>query len=277
MTRLKTEDLMPAMGNMQAYNEKMREILGVGIHGVAAHALGLEEKTVALALQASTVGIIPISSGEGLISGFSQLLFETASFLGCKTQILAQDQEGFAQAKRDNYEIILWSDDDSYWAENLPFAFHAENGWATGLGYAAALDLMISRCQYEKKVLVLGAGPVGRSAAYALCLAGYQVVLCDKEREKSVNYAKTLTNCMGVDLETIASCAPYSCMLDATPADTLYVEKYLTKNPCITAPCVPCPWVGRKEYAAKLWHDPLQLGTAIMLASAVTRTTNLAH
>lgn len=277
MTRLKTEDLMPSMGNMCAYNEKMLQILGCGIHKLAAHALGLEEKFVVQAFKQSSVAIIPISSGEGIISGFSQLLYEIASFLGCKTEILAQDQKGFAEAKAKNYEIILWSDDDTYVAENLWYDFQAENGWATGLGYAAALDLLISRYQYEKKALVLGAGPVGSSASYALTRAGYAVVLCDKDLEKAQEHAQTLSRCIAVDLETIAQYAPYYCLLDATPADTKYCEKYLAENPCITAPCVPCHWEEKKEYHAKLWHDPLQLGTVIMLASAITRATNLVH
>lgn len=274
MTRLKTEDLLPSMGNMRAYNEKMLQILGCGIHKLAAHALGIDEKLVMQALTQSTVGIIPISSGEGIISGFSQLLYEIACFLGCQTQILPPDKEGFAKAKADNYEIILWSDDDTYLAENLWYDFQAENGWATGLGYAAALDLLVSRYQYEKKVLVLGAGPVGRSASYALTRAGYTVVLCDTDLEKAQKHAQTLSRCIAVDLETIAQYAPYFCLLDATPADTQYCEKYLAKDACITAPCVPCHWEGKKEYYEKLWHDPLQLGTAIMLVSAITRTTN---
>lgn len=274
MTRLKTEDLISSIGNMHAYNEKMIQILGRDIYGVAAYALGLEEKLVVQRLKQCSVGIIPISSGEGIISGFSRLLYEIAGFLGCKAQILSPDKEGFAEAKAHNCEIILWSDDDTYLAENLLHPFQAENGWATGLGYAFALDLMASRCQYEKKVLVLGAGPVGRSASYALSHAGYMVVLCDKDFEKAQNYAKTLPRCAAVDMETIADYSPYYCLLDATPADTRYSEKYLAKNPCISAPCVPCPWEEKKEYSAHLWHDPLQLGTVIMLVSAIMRKTN---
>ena len=89
------------------------------------------------------LGIVPISSGEGIISGFSQLLFEIS-------------------------DILLWAYDDTFLAKNIKQHFTSENGWATGLGFAVALDLLASIHRYEKKVVVLGAGPVGRSAAQYL-------------------------------------------------------------------------------------------------------------
>ncbi len=272
MTRLKAEDLHSSLANMVGYNEKMLQILGRGYLELASYALGIDAKIIREKTGFLRVGIVPVSSGDGIILGFSQLLSEISSFLGFESKILMPDDKGFLQAKEELYDIILWADDDTYLAENVQHSFAAENGWATGLGFAAALDCMRKINGSPQRAMVLGAGPVGASAAQYLDQRGYQVVLCDKEYEKSVYCARTLKNCLPVDWKELENFAPYHCVVDAAPSDTRYIEKYLAKNPCIAAPCVPCHWTENPQRFPMCYHDPLQLGTSVMLLSAAMLT-----
>lgn len=270
MTRLTSEDLLSSLDNWAEYQNAVQEVFGCDIFTVLARAVNTDKNSLVQKFSRSRAGIIPISSGEGIIGGFSELLAEICRFLGCSAKILPADEKGFEEAEKEHFELILWADDDTFLAENKIHDFKAENGWATGLGYACALSILAERHAKEKKVLVLGAGPVGRAGAAYLSSQGFSVYLCDTDMAKARSHAQKLKNCHAVLPEDLAECAPFGAVLDATPADTEYAEGFLDENPCIAAPCVPCHWAGKKQYAKRLWHDPLQLGTAVMLASAVT-------
>lgn len=269
MTRLTSEDLLSSLDNWTEYKNAVQEVLGCDIFTVLARAVNMDKGSLEQKFSACRVGIVPISSGEGIIGGFSELLAEICCFLGCSAEILSPDAKGFDEAEKEGFELILWADDDTFLAENKIHDFKAENGWATGLGYACALSILAERHAAEKKVLVLGAGPVGRAGAAYLASQGFSVYLCDTDLVKAQNHAEKLENCHAVLPEDLAACAPFGAVLDATPADTEYAERFLGENPCIAAPCVPCHWAGKKQYAKRFWHDPLQLGTAVMLASAL--------
>ena len=60
----------------------------------------------------------------------------------------------------------------------------------------------------------------------------------------------------------------FECLLDAAPTNDFFPLDRLAAGACISAPCVPCIWALRAPEGASVWHDPLQLGTAVMLLAA---------
>ena len=57
-------------------------------------------------------------------------------------------------------------------------------------------------------------------------------------------------------------------ILKAAPTNDFFPLDRLAAGACISAPCVPCIWTLRAPEGASVWHDPLQLGTSVMLLAA---------
>lgn len=268
MTRLCENDLAGQADDWGAYAARLRQTVGCGLEEVCARALELSPAAVRRALAAVRVGVVPVSSGEGCIPGFAELLAATARALGSAAVVLPPDDEGFAQARAGACDVLLWADDDTYLAEHVRNGAYAENGWATGRGFAAALCGMAERYACERRVLVLGAGPVGMSAAAWLAGQSFAVTLCDTVPGRAQARAANIPHCRGIAPRELDGLAPFPCLLDASPTDACVPLQHLAAGVCISAPCVPCPWLGCAPEPERLWHDPLQLGTAVMLAAA---------
>lgn len=268
MTRLSENDLAGQADDWRAYAARLRQTVGCGLVDVCGRALELPPDAVRQALAAVRVGVVPVSSGEGRIPGFADLLAATARALGSEAVVLPPDDEGFAQARAGACDVLLWADDDTYLAEHVRSGHCAENGWATGRGFAAALCGMAELHAFERRALVLGAGPVGTSAAAWLAGHGFAVTLCDTVPGRAKIRAANIPHCQGVVPEELSGLRPFACLLDASPTAACFPLRHLAAGACISAPCVPCPWQGCAPAPNRLWHDPLQLGTAVMLAAA---------
>lgn len=268
MTRLCESDLAGQADDWGAYAARLRRTVGCGLEEVCARALDLPPDAVRRALAAVRVGVVPVSSGEGRIPGFAGLLAATARALGSAAVVLPPDDEGFAQARAGACDVLLWADDATYLAEHVRSGHSAENGWATGRGFAAALCGMAERHDLERRVLVLGAGPVGTSAAAWLAGQGFAVTLCDTVAGRAQARAADIPQCRGITPRELDGLASFFCLLDASPTDACFPRQHLAAGACISAPCVPCPWLGCAPVPERVWHDPLQLGTAVMLAAA---------
>ena len=71
VTRLKTSDVFDIGAGLQAYDEYLKAQTGRTLRGIACHAGKIDPKTVAGRIAATHIGIIPMTCGQGLISGFS--------------------------------------------------------------------------------------------------------------------------------------------------------------------------------------------------------------
>ena len=127
---------------------------------------------------------------------------------------------------------------------------------------------MAARKGLEKRALVLGAGPVGRAGAETLARAGYEVFLCDLDGEKARAACGALSGCTPCVPDDLSGLPLFGCLLDAAPTNDFFPLDRLAAGACISAPCVPCIWALRAPEGASVWHDPLQLGTAVMLLAA---------
>ena len=268
MTRLTENDIAGIEAEWATYERRLEELTGDDLLTLAARTLGIDPETARSGVRELRVGAIPISSGEGLIGGFADSLASIAGHLGFEADVLPADVPGFQLAKSGGFDLFIWADDDTYLAENILTGTVGENGRATGRGFATALIRMAARKRLGKRALVLGAGPVGCAGAETLALAGYEVFLCDKDGEKARAACGALSGCTPCTPDDLSGLPLFECLLDAAPTNDFFPLDRLAAGACISAPCVPCIWTLRAPEGASVWHDPLQLGTAVMLLAA---------
>lgn len=264
MTRLISQDIEYIPSSWLEYDKKMRQAMDAGLVEICARAIDRPLKDLEKALDKKKVYVVPVSAGQGMIEGFDRALASIAAQLGCRPLLLPPDSFGQALTNRDG--LLIWADDDFFYAENLQDDSACENGWATGRGFAAALACMAEKKGVARRTLVLGAGPVGASAAEFLCRHGFAVTLCDIRPDAARTAAATLPGCAAADPAGARPGGKFDCLLDASPTDAFFPEDLLFHASCVSAPCVPCHWRSGPE--RPVWHDPLQLGTAVMLAAA---------
>ena len=285
MTRLTYEELREIAPGREAYDSRLAHLTGLDLVSLAGYALGLHSPRQYL--QGKRIAVVPITSGQGRIAGFAESLCAIAGHMGCQGTLMPPDEQGFALAAEGGHDIVLWSDDDLFYAKNLHSGCLSENGVATGFGFAAALTAMLYHTKdlpllatwdktqknssvFNSSLLVLGCGPVGEAGASWLVRQGYGVTLCDISPQKAQAVASVLKKNTDVPVQCVTSgqlallSLEFIGLLDAAPTDTVHPDQQLKPDVCIAAPCVPCTWDHREH----LWHDPLQTGTAVMILAA---------
>ena len=104
---------------------------------------------------------VPVTSGKGVITSFSQTLVAIAAYLGFSAEVTTQyDVAGIAEAYQKRFDIVLAADDNTFCAINTRSGAVVDNIEATGRGFAHALAGLAGGLA-GKPVLVLGCGPVG--------------------------------------------------------------------------------------------------------------------
>ena len=268
MTRLAATDIANIPARMGDYNAQLHAVAGLTLPELVALALDRSAHDIRTACQGKRVGIIPLTSGEGRISGFAEALAAIAVALDCVPAILPPDEEGFALAPA--YDLSLWADDHCFTARHNRLEVEAHNGEATGRGFAAVLNAMLGR---KTTVVVRGCGSVGQAAGRTLARWGHHVVYCDV----NPHMGAVLTHALGTphvpltvpsELGTLAP--QVEALLDAAPTPLHLPTDLLTSDAVIAAPSMPCVWPTLLRQEQRLWHDPLQTGTAVMLAAVAS-------
>ena len=274
MTRLRGEDILDRAENLKEYNQQLINNVGKALWEIAAHANGVANGYKQAEFndlgQFGSVAIIPISSGQGIISGFSRTVQKIIEFLGFPAFVTGEpDVGGLAEAVEKGGKVIFLADDDHFVAINMAKGKVVDNGKATGKGYAAALDLMSGGLR-DKKVLLLGAGPVGRGAAAFMSMQGAKVFVYDIDRQ----HAEKLTDAVpGAQIvQDFHKALPeYKLLFDATPSAEIIGKEFIREDTMIAAPGIP---LGLSQeclplLAGRLVHDMLEIGVATMLFEAL--------
>jgi pyrrolysine biosynthesis protein PylD len=164
MTRLKESDIAEISIELARYNKSLVDSFNIGLADIAAYAAGKRPGELSNVLGKTAIGVVPITSGQGVISGFSDTVSSIIKFLGGQAFVTDKpDVGGIAEAMGTGAEVLFLADDDHFVALHLKNGQVIGNSEATGRGYAAALLLMAAGT--KKNVLVIGAGPVGLGAA----------------------------------------------------------------------------------------------------------------
>ena len=174
MALLTPEDLININRQLQEADSAVRRVTGLDIKGVCEALYGTSpchEK----------IGIVPITSGNGIIGNFS-------CFSACNYSIFRirefcyryADVSGYYEAVRNGAEIILMADDNTFLAHNLKNGKIANNQLCTGTIYAEIASRYLKTD--TKDVLVIGLGKVGFPGAAHLVHKGFKVYGYDADK-----------------------------------------------------------------------------------------------
>lgn len=269
MTRLKENDVNQIAATLADYNEELVRITGCSLNEIAAQASGKEIDN--LNKQNPCVAVIPMTCGQGIIEGFVESVASIITYLGIKAVVTKNsDAGGVAEAVKKGADILFMADDDRFVAINIRTGKISDNGEATGKGYVTGLDRMCQGLE-GKNVLLLGAGPVGNSAALALVRHGAVVSVFDTNISASqrLNGAiERLGYSINIVTDLEGSLARHQIFVDACPAKNVIESRHITKDTMIAAPGIPLgvqELGGEQLLSDRLLHDPLQIGVATML------------
>ncbi len=267
--RLSSELLVDIDKGLDNYNTELLHKTGCSLREIASRAAGVAEAEVCNASSSTPVAVIPITTGEGIIEHFAPAVQSIVSYIGF-TSFVTQgcDVAGLAEGIKRGAKIIFLADDNCFVAINLPHRLVVDNAEATGRGYVAALECLAGGL-YNRSVLVIGAGRVGRSAVCALKRLGAKVAVFDINQTKAENLVREYE---AVREENLAEALQrYTILFDASPAAEIIQAEHIKPNTVIAACGIPLGLSAQAYSLVKehLVHDPLQIGVATMLAMAV--------
>lgn len=259
MALLTPEDLKNINKQLQEADSAVRRVTGLDIKGVCEAFYGTTPCC-------EKVGIVPITSGNGIIGNFSASLHAITQYFGFDSFVTGMpDVSGYYEAVRNKAEIILMADDNTFVAHNLKNGKIANNQLCTGTIYAEIASRHLKTD--SKDVLVIGLGKVGFPGAAHFVHSGFNVYGYDAD--KSV-LEKTVSN-LGITPFDPDKPRKFSIIFEATPCANTISEAVLSENCVISTPGIPCAISSelRKKYAVELVMEPLGIGTASMLYSVL--------
>lgn len=276
LTRLKSDDIQSISSQLNDYNQELQIKTGRSLLGIACLSCNVRESIIMNRVNSFSFQVVPITTGQGIISNFSAVVCSILQFLGFKAEV-AEDSDitGLASAFRKGADGIMMADDHRFVGINLRTNSVTDNSEATGRIFSAALDLMAGGIK-GNKVLVLGCGPVGEAAAQSLLAFGARVILHDINIIAAGNVKEKLTDYGDITIvESIEnSVVNYQYILEATPATNSIPDELLSDNSCVVAPGVPLGLSskGCEILNNRLVHDKLELGVAAMAVSLLCST-----
>lgn len=258
MTRLVEEDINTLIINLKAYDGTLKQQTGMALVDIAMGAVGRKKPFRSL-----KVAVVPVTSGLGIIDGFSDTVCGILRYCGIDAYVTqSTDVGGIQEAYRMGAEMIFMADDDVCSAFAVGSNAYSDNGYATGIGFAAALEIAMREKKEAKNVLVLGLGPVGRSAAEYLQQNGCDVWVYDTNPNATEDF---LASHPGVkQLSDSRDKKKFTYIYDATPVAHVIGKEDVTEKTVIAAPGMP---LGVDEDARKIAtviHNPLELGILTM-------------
>ncbi|MDD2440255.1 MAG: 3-methylornithyl-N6-L-lysine dehydrogenase PylD [Methanosarcinaceae archaeon] len=257
MALLTPADLIEINRQLAISDEVVRKSTGFEIKGICEALYGTKANS-------EKVGIVPITSGNGIIGSFSESLLAIVRYFGLEGFITEKtDVSGYYEALSAGADIVLMADDYTYLAHNLKNGKIANNQPCTGIIYAE----IASRAKQagSKEILVVGLGKVGFPGAEHLKKKGFSVYGYDLD--------KTLLQ-RAVSKLRILPFSPenpkkFPVIFEATPCPNTIPEAVLEQGCLVSTPGIPCALSENllEKYAVELVAEPLGIGTVSMLYS----------
>lgn len=259
MALLTPEDLENIKRQLQEADSAVRRVTGLDIKGVCKDFYGTTSCC-------EKVGIVPVTSGNGIIGNFSASLHAITEYFGFDSFVTDMpDVSGYYEAVQNGAEIILMADDHTFLAHNLTNGKIANNQPCTGIIYAEIASRHLKAD--SKDVLAVGLGKVGFPGVAHLVNKGFRVYGYDADRAL---LEKTVAS-LGITPFDPATPRKFSIIFEATPCADTIPEAVLSENCVISTPGIPCA-ISRelqKKYGVELVMEPLGIGTVSMLYSVL--------
>jgi pyrrolysine biosynthesis protein PylD len=257
---LTSELIKDIPSTMKSYDFFLRNVVGYSLFEIATAAADADHEEMREKIGKSRIGIIPITSGQGVIEGFSDAIKAILEYMGADAFITKPDVVGLAEAVEKGADMIFAGDDELVALINLNTREVVPNYIATGYGFAQALCMAVGGCK-DRDVLVIGAGKVGRAAIELLKRRGANVLVYDVKDEEIEGVVRVKS----VE-EGIKKMKNVKLIVEATPSKDTIRGELLDGETYISAPGVPLgvDEVGISK-AKVVIHDVLQIGVATML------------
>jgi len=275
MTRLITADISDIAANLHNYDRELIARTGHSLCGIACRAAEIDEAQIQNLLPEIRVGIIPISSGEGIIGGFGDTVLNILLHMDTNAFVTrTTDVAGIAESFEKRADVVMLADDERFVALHIRSRSIADNGVCTGKAFAAGLSLMAGSLK-GREVLVIGCGPVGRSATETLIRMGARVSVYDIDNKSSKALAGAIHHAFNMKIQIVetldSALLRHQFIIDASPARDIILAHHITPQTYVSAPGFPCGLVAEAQagLSSRFLHDPLQLGVATMLVSAL--------
>lgn len=259
MALLTPDDLENINKQLQEADSAVQRVTGLDIKGVCKDFYGTTPCC-------EKVGIIPVTSGNGVIGNFSASLHAITKYFGFDSFVTDMpDVSGYYEAVRNGAQIILMADDNTFLAHNLKNGKIANNQPCTGIIYAEIASRYLKTD--SKDVLAVGLGKVGFPGVAHFVHKGFRVYGYDADREL---LDKTVSN-LGITPFDPENPKKFSIIFEATPCADTIPESVISGNCVISTPGIPCAISKelQKKYGVELVMEPLGIGTASMLYSVL--------
>jgi 3-methylornithyl-N6-L-lysine dehydrogenase len=262
MTRLTQGMIEDIPLTLYQHDSYLKDRIGVGLKGLAEASVG----TWGIDASMWKVAAVPITSGEGSIGSFSRSVGAIAFHVGFRSLVTqGTDVTGLQEAMGECADIVILADDLRFVALNVRNGRCAENGACTAMGYVKALELA-SKGVSGREVLVIGAGEVGSHAIEILVSSGAVVKVVEPDPKRAERASCRFGVEMVPGLED--GVRTHDLILNASPARIR--SDWIAKGTVISSPGVPFSYDDAALAKANIIHDPLQIGTAVMLLGAAT-------
>jgi pyrrolysine biosynthesis protein PylD len=212
---------------------------------------------------------VPVTTGEGLISGFSECVAVILRHMGWMASVTAQaDVRGIQEAVDGAAEVLFMADDHRFVAVNVRKGRCVDDDPATAHGYVTALEAAAGGLA-DRPVLLLGLGPVGRAAAGRLLARGVRLSVVEPDRERV-----ELAAAQGLVFENVELAEGLrraDLILDATPAPAVIDGAQIGPRTIAAVPGVPSAFTAAAQarLGVRHIHEPLAIGVAVMAARAL--------
>ncbi len=263
MTRLITEWIEDIKDKVREKEAGLKQITGLSYVAVAAKSSGWSISDIERAARQIKVGVVPVTSGEGIIGSFAESVAAVTSTVGFRSFITeCCDVSGIFEAHKREADIIFMADDDRYISFNLNRKKMTDNNAATAAGYLTALEEAQGPL-IGNEVLLLGFGILGQEFLKRLLKRGIRVTGydVDENRLKAMGWSGATL------LEKEEDMKRFKLVIDATSQGSWIHSGMLHPDAWIAAPGIPLSFdeETRTEYEGRLIHDYLEIGTAAML------------
>lgn len=232
MALLTPEDLENINKQLQEADSSVRKVTGLDIKGICKDFYGTTPCC-------EKVGIVPVTSGNGIIGSFSASLHAITGYFGFDSFVTDMpDVSGYYEAVRNGAQIILMADDNTFLAHNLKNGKIANNQPCTGIIYAEIASRHLKAD--SKDVLAVGLGKVGFPGAAHFVHKGFRVYGYDADKallEKTVSSLGIIPFDPDNHSDNFRK---FSIIFEATPCANTIPESVISENCVISTPGIPC-------------------------------------
>ncbi|KXB06479.1 hypothetical protein AKJ51_03650 [candidate division MSBL1 archaeon SCGC-AAA382A20] len=266
MTRLDSETLVWVRNNINTLDTKLKNLIDLGLEEICNG----EDYFGKGADKENKIGVIPISSSDGVIRHFSETVSFILNYLDFNSEVASEkDVFGLKKSIEGNKDIVFIADDNRFVAIKFDGLMVIDNTHATARAYSILTREVLSKSS-RSRCLLVGLGRVGGNILKYLfsnplsvqCLVD-KFYIYDINRKRMRNLSKKYPVKILTE-DDLKQGIKQDVIIDATPSreSVCTNERILHKKTVFLQPGVPPSEKvnGINDY----FHDPLALGVGTM-------------